>query len=267
MTIDPRVLAALSDPTVQLLLRVVAALIVALVVHGSRRTLASGLVRAYFIDPARAPNPNRAQTLRGLLASAITVVAIVAALLFILGQFISADTLLLVIGLFSGALGFGVMPIVRSLAAGFSLITENQYTVGDKVEILGLEGVVEDVSLRVTRLRAPTGELIIIPNGDIITIRNFTRGSFTQVTVTIKLNTDQLLEATHLLEDLGREALPSLPNLVEPWIVISPSGQLGATTELSIVARARLGKGAEMRPRLVALLNERLEAAGIQPLD
>lgn len=267
MTIDPRVLAALSDPTVQLILRVLAALIAALVLHRNRRSIASGLVRAYFVDPARAPNPNRAQTLRRLLASSITVVAIAAAVLFVLGQFISADTLLLVIGLFSGALGLGLMPIVRSLATGFSLITEDQYTVGDKVEILGLEGVVEDVSLRVTRLRAPTGELIIIPNGDIITIRNFTRGSFTLVTVTIKLNSDQLLDATHLLETLGHDAPHALPNLLEPWMVISPTGHLGATTELSIVARARFGKGAEMRPRLVALLNERLEAAGIQPLD
>ena len=265
--LPPELETTLADPQVQLLLRLVIAVVVALLVIRLRHLIARIWVRAYLVQPHRAPNPERQQTLRGLLSGAVTVIITLALVLFTAGQFVPFNTVLLILGLFSGALGFGLMPIVRSFANGFSLIMEDQFTVGDKVEILGIEGVVEAVSLRVTRLRAQTGELVIIPNGEIITIRNYTRGSFSLASVTIKIDSDQLTKATELLEQLGQEAVNDLPNLLQPWLVISPTGQLGATTELTLVARARYGKGAELRPRLIALVNSRLHEADIHPLD
>ena len=49
-----------------------------------------------------------------------------------------------------------------------------------------------------------------------------------------------------------------LPNLLEPWQVVSESGVIGQETELTLIAKARFGMASEMRPRLLALVQERL---------
>jgi hypothetical protein len=52
--------------------------------------------------------------------------------------------------------------------------------------------------------------------------------------------------------------------MLEPWRVISESGTIGQTTELTLLAKARFGKAAEMQPRLLALVQERLSEAGVE---
>ena len=63
------------------------------------------------------------------------------------------------------------------------------------------------------------------------------------------------------------EAVALLPNLLEPWQVISATGIVGQQAELQLVVKTRFGKAAEMRPRLLALVQERLTEAGIQLSD
>jgi hypothetical protein len=67
-----------------------------------------------------------------------------------------------------------------------------------------------------------------------------------------------LHQALLILGELGGEAVALLPNLLEPWQVISESGVIGQQTELTLLAKARFGQAAEMRPRLLALVQERL---------
>ena len=67
-----------------------------------------------------------------------------------------------------------------------------------------------------------------------------------------------------LLETLGKEAVEELPDLIEPWQVISESGVIGHVTELKLQAKARFGTAADSRPRLLALVQERLAEAGIE---
>nr|WP_212763568.1 mechanosensitive ion channel family protein [Gordonia araii] len=78
------------------------------------------------------------------------------------------------------ALGFGAQRVVQDLLAGFFIVTEKQYGYGDLVRLVltgGVveEGHVEDISLRVTRLRSTDGELITVPNGQVITAINQSR--------------------------------------------------------------------------------------------
>ena len=79
------------------------------------------------------------------------------------------------------ALGFGAQRIVQDILAGFFLITERQYGFGDVVRIsslgstTGVTGTVEDVTLRLTRLRSVNGEVIIVPNGQIVQVTNLSR--------------------------------------------------------------------------------------------
>jgi hypothetical protein len=55
-----------------------------------------------------------------------------------------------------------------------------------------------------------------------------------------------------------------LPNLIEPWRVISETGIIGQTAELTLLAKARFGQAAEMRPRLLALVHKALEDENIE---
>ncbi|EOM77415.1 mechanosensitive ion channel family protein [Rhodococcus rhodnii] len=79
------------------------------------------------------------------------------------------------------ALGFGAQRVVQDILAGFFIITERQYGFGDTVRlaIVGAsedaEGVIEDVTLRVTRMRNSDGEVITVPNGQIVKATNLSK--------------------------------------------------------------------------------------------
>lgn len=216
-----------------------------------------------YAPEALRPRAERQRTLYDLLTSAISFVAFLIAGVLSLGLFVDTTTLVWMIGLFSAAFGLGARPLISDFLTGIGFIFENTYDVGEKVEIMGVEGTVEKINLRTTFLRAPSGEIYIVPNGEIRVIRNFSRGRFSAADVTIKLDAAHMSKAIPLLEALGQEAVELLPNLLEPWQVIQTSSIISQQAELMLLAKARFGKAAEMRPRLVALVHERLDEAGI----
>ncbi len=250
------------------LLRAAVLFLLAWLVYRFSWPLADRLLRVGRLSKqGRQMRPERYQTLRSLFASAITVLAFITAVILTLSQFVDAETLIWIVGLFSAAFGLGARPLISDFLTGISFLFEDPFDVGDKVEMLAVEGVVEKVNLRTTMLRAPSGELLVVPNGEIRLVRNYSRGLFSPATITLKLAAIDLPQALPLLETLGKEAVVLLPNLLEPWRVISESGEMGQQTELTLLAKARFGMGAEMRPRLLALVHEHLHEAGIQLVD
>ena len=209
------------------------------------------------------PREERQRTLGDLLASAISFSAFVIAGVFTLGLFVDTTTLVWMIGLFSAAFGLGARPLISDYLTGIGFIFEDIFDVGEKVEVMAIEGVVEKINLRTTLIRAQSGELYVVPNGEIRVIRNFSRGRYSLANITLKIPASELKRAIPLLETLGGEAVTLLPNLLEPWQVISESGTIGDSTELTLITKARFGKAAEMRPRLLALVQERLAEAEI----
>jgi small conductance mechanosensitive channel len=211
----------------------------------------------------------RKNTLRGLFASIIRFTAVAAAVVASTALFVQAETLIWVVGLFSAAFGFGARPIISDIIAGLAFMSEDNFSVGDKVEAFasmglgGIQGVVESVHLRTTFLRSTTGELYLIPNSEMRIVRNFSRGRFSTVKITLMLESTDLNKSLTLLEELSKDAVLELPNLLEPWQVISDSGKMGEQTELTLIAKARFGMAAEMRPRLLALVQRELEKEDI----
>ena len=246
------------------LIPIAAAFLVAWMIH----RLAPAIVRRMMGLSGLAPETVRPPVLRqrtllDLFASTISFLAFAIAIVFILGRFIDTTTLVWVIGLFAGGIGFGARPQIADFITGINFIFEDTFDVGEKVEVLGVEGVVEKINLRTTLLRAPSGELYVIPNGEIRVIRNFSRGRHSLANVSFNVAASDLGRTIDVLEALGEEAVSLLPNLLEPWLVISESGTMGDKAELTLVAKARFGMAAEMRPRLLALVQERLAEAGI----
>ena len=250
-----------------IILPIAGAFAFAFLVHRAARRFARRFVPLGRLALGRGePRLERQQTVQGLIASAISFGVFTLAGLFTLGRFVDTTTLVWMIGLFSAGVGLGARPFISDYLSGISFLFEDTFDVGDKIEVLGpanIEGVVEVVNLRITLMRGMEGELFIIPNGEIRAIRNFSRGRFSATNVTLKVPAASLEPALELLESLGGDAMSLLPNLLEPWKVISPTGAIGPEAELTIFAKARFGKGAEMRPRMQSLIQQRLAENGI----
>jgi small conductance mechanosensitive channel len=122
----------------------------------------------------------RAAAVSGLLASVGTFIIVSVALLFALSSLgIDIAPLLASAGIAGIAIGFGAQTIVRDFLSGVFMILENQYGVGDVVTIGGVGGVtgsVEDVGLRITRLRDADGTVWFITNGSVMQLGNRSQG-------------------------------------------------------------------------------------------
>ena len=256
-------------------LAAVAALVFAAwLVHRLSRPIAGWVVRvSRFARRTRVQRPERRDTLQGLIADIVSGLAIVVAGLVAAQRLfdLDADTIFWTVGLFSAAFGFGARPLISDILAGMSFIFEDTFAMGEKIGLKAgdqvIDGVIESVKLRATHIRAPTGELCIVPNGEIRTLRNYARGRFSTANISVVLRSTDLPGALPLLEALGREAAETLPDLLEPWQIISERGTIGHETELTLVAKARFGTGADLRPHLLALVQARMVEAGMVRVD
>lgn len=115
----------------------------------------------------------RARTISAVLRSTISVVVWVIAALLVLGEFeVNLAPLIAGAGIAGVALGFGAQSLVKDCISGLFMLVEDQYGVGDVVDLGEATGVVEAVSLRVTRLRSVDGTVWHVPNGVITRVGN-----------------------------------------------------------------------------------------------
>jgi moderate conductance mechanosensitive channel len=117
--------------------------------------------------------------------------------------------------LISAALGFGLQRFVQDIGAGFFLTGERQYGFGDvvRISVAGVSepafGTVEEVTLRVTRIRTLSGEVIITPNGQIVQVTNLSRDwARAVIDVPVPSSVD-VSHATDVLQRVGEEAYAS----------------------------------------------------------
>ena len=137
-------------------------------------------------DSARAA---RLRTLGGLVSSTAGYAIFFIALMMVLTEFgVDTKAVLTAAGVFGIAIGLGAQKLVRDVIGGFFILLENQFSVGETVTLGGpaVTGAVEEMGLRVTRLRDDVGRLVIVGNADITSVTNHSRGSLT-VTVDIVL--------------------------------------------------------------------------------
>jgi small conductance mechanosensitive channel len=170
------------------------------------------------------------------------------------------------------ALGFGAQRVVQDLLSGFFIITEKQYGFGDLVSLtvgginLPAEGTVEDVTLRVTRLRSTEGEMYTIPNGQIVKTVNLSK-DWARAVIDIPVPTSADLNLVNdVLHDVAEKAMEdtSLSALLldAPQMMGVESIEL-ETVNLRMVARTLPGKQFEVGRRLRVLVVRALRRAGI----
>ncbi|MBQ1252108.1 MAG: mechanosensitive ion channel family protein [Firmicutes bacterium] len=123
---------------------------------------------------------NRRITLKRVLKN-IThyVVAFIAVIVVLSDLGINVVSILAAAGVIGLAVSFGAQSLIKDIFAGFFIIFENQYGVGEYITINNnFTGIVELVGLRITEIRGDNGELIVIPNGSITDVVNYCRGSY-----------------------------------------------------------------------------------------
>ena len=162
-------------PLVIVLLAVVVTLLSRVAVNRFRKRLEGS------VSLTQELNLQRAATLTQAVSTALVVVIWAIAILMLLGEFnFNLGPLLASAGVAGVALGFGAQSLVRDTLSGFFILLENQFGVGDNLELTTPSGKVigrvEGLTLRVTSLRAFDGTLHIVPNGNIVVASNRSRG-------------------------------------------------------------------------------------------
>ena len=143
-------------------------------------TIVNGVIDKTFKNRKKAHETmtvNRANTLAEILKSVVRYVFYFIAMITILDMFINTASILATAGIGGVAIGFGAQSLVKDMITGFFILFEDQYALGDYVKIKEYEGIVEELGVRVTKLRDFSGELHIIPNGNIQVVTNRARGA------------------------------------------------------------------------------------------
>jgi small-conductance mechanosensitive channel len=157
----------------------------------------------------------RSNTLSGMLGSAGKVLIIFLGLTIILAAIgVNVAPLLASAGIAGLAVGFGAQSLVKDVINGFFILTEDQYGVGDVIEIEGKTGLVEKMNLRITQLRNQHGQLITIPNGHIVAVINHSKEwarAVLEIGVPFEEDPDRVIT---VLEAIGAEILAEMPDKV-----------------------------------------------------
>jgi len=206
---------------------------------------------------------------RHSLTQVLTWVAVV--LIYSIAVFLVLSTLgIPVTGLVAPAtvlgvgLGFGAQRVVGDILAGFFIITERQYGFGDVVSIAVVgggdmaSGTIEDVTLRITRMRSSNGEVVTVPNGQIVKVINLSR-DWARAVVDVPVPTSSdVNRVNEILREVGAEAFrdPALRKLLlDPPSVMGVESLDLDQVNVRVVARTLPGKqfevGRDLRARIV----------------
>jgi small-conductance mechanosensitive channel len=221
----------------------------------------------------------RSETVKHRQAVASVISSVAVAVLYVLVAVDIVNTLGLPVGslvapaaVLGAALGFGAQRIVQDLLSGFFIITEKQYGFGDLVQLtitgssVDARGTVEDVTLRVTKLRTGDGEMYTVPNGQIVKALNLSK-DWARAVIDIPVPvTADLNRVNEVLRDVSANAMKddTLPALLldEPSMMGVES--IGVDTiKLQMVARTLPGKQFDVGRRLRVLVVSGLRRAGI----
>jgi small-conductance mechanosensitive channel len=224
------------------------------------------LVRASGEQPASKQRARTlGQTTRHLVTTAVAAGALVHAL-----EVLGWDVKPFLVGasLLGAALGFGAQYLVRDVIAGAFILIENQYSVGDAIEINGTVATVEDVTLRSTRLRDYRGRLLFVPNGETRIVINHSR-DWHRSLVDVPIAPDQDLGRALDAATAAAAALRADASLASRWLEppqaiglerVGPEG-LTVRVALRTAPGAAAAESARAARRIVI---EHLREAGIR---
>jgi len=247
---------------------VVAAAVAARLAARAVRRSARSLQARSPLRPASARAEQRAGTVGDVLAGLAKVVVWTVAVLALLGELgVQLGPLVAGAGIAGVALGFGAQSLVKDFLSGAFILLEDQYGVGDVIDLGDAAGTVEDVSLRHTRLRGTDGTVWFVPNGEIRRVGNASmEWSRALIDVLVAFDSDVARACTLIGEVAGQVAAeaPWSAAILEPPEVwgVQAMDRDGLTIRLVVktAPRQQYAVARELRGRI----SDRLRAAGIR---
>ncbi len=176
-------------------------------------------------------------------------------------------------GIIGVALGFGAQSLVKDFLSGVFIITENQYRVGDIVDIMGAAGTVERVGTRSTVIRDSDGNVHYIPNGTIQHVINKTMGySVSRFVLQLDPGVD-IANATEIINETGRQLADEKSwkkKIIDPPKFVAVGDITGRSVELAISGKTQPSDQwavtSEMRRRLLQQFEEHDIALAVNPV-
>ena len=257
-------------------------IIIGIIVYKLSGIIISWILRGIFRGIRRHDDKNelkkRLKTLSDLFTTVAKVVVVLTVIFTILNDLhVNLVPLFATAGVAGVALGFGAQNIIKDVLAGFFIILENQYRVGDFIDISGVGipndgngGTVERLSIRSTTLRDRDGNVHFIPNGAIVQVINKTLGySKVHFTFAVAIGTDT--EALiKLIDDMGHDMAKEKDwqdKIVDPphFSEIGKIGKEGFNVTVSGITEpaSQWDVSSEFRRRLVV----RMRSKGIETIE
>ena len=159
---------------------------------------------------------NRQKTIISLMKSLIKWVIIIITILLVLNAFgVDTSTLLASAGILALVIGLGAQSLIADIIAGFFIVFEEEYQVGDIITIDGFRGTVSEIGIRVTKIVDAGGNVKIMNNSDIKSIINQT----SELSVAKCIMSIDYDESVERVEKLFKEYAPkiqkSIPDIIE----------------------------------------------------
>lgn len=217
---------------------------------------------------ARARIVQRARTIGLVLSNLLTAGLTISALIAILSEFgIAIGALAAGAGILGAAIGFGAQSLVRDFLAGLFIVVEDQFGVGDFVDLGTATGIVESIRLRVTQVRDVEGTVWYVRNGEIIRVGNQSQG-WSRIILDLPLAYDADLEKAKKVLETAAAKLTETPALktgligkAEVWGVQALAGE---EVVFRMVQQVRPSKKEAITRALRLEAKKALDKAGIR---
>nr|WP_239163399.1 mechanosensitive ion channel family protein [Actinoplanes rishiriensis] len=208
----------------------------------------------------------RAEAIGSVLRSFVTAVVFTMAALLVFGELgFNLGPLLASAGIVGVALGFGAQSLVKDLIAGLFMLLEDQYGVGDTVDLGEAVGVVESVGLRITTVRDMRGVLWYIRNGEIIRVGNKSQG-WALVVIDIPIgfvNSEEAIAVLRRAAETVAESPEHRTEFLEPPDVVGVEQLTVDGAVIRTIAKTTADGQAILQRELRQTLTEALESSGL----
>jgi small-conductance mechanosensitive channel len=177
---------------------------------------------------------------------------------------IPISSLIAAAGIGGLAIGFGAQNLVRDIITGFFILLEDQFHVGDYIETGNKSGIVEEMALRVTKVRDFNGDLHIIPNGSIDRVTNKCRGNMRALVEVSVAYEEKIEKVIRVLNELCDEMKQEDHKIVEGPIVLGVTNLGEFDVVISIMAKTLPMEQWAVERELRKRIKERFDEEGIE---
>ncbi len=212
----------------------------------------------------RTRTPSFAEVMSRVVGVLVVLLGVLAAITLTFPSVQPVD-MLASLGFFSVAVGFAFQDILENLLAGILLLLRQPFRGGDQVDLGGMRGTVEEITIRETRVRTFEGELLIVPNADVYKNRILVQTAYPakRWSVRVGVGYDDDLDAAR---DAAIAAVDSVDDVLDappPSALLVDLGMSTVVIEVQFWTGSRQGDGLQTRDRVIDAIKREMDAAEV----